>query len=70
VKAVDNHAAISRVNRTQHKHSQWQCYSDDVDIVMVIVDQMKELMLRHQLRWVKAHQDDKRPYEDLDLQGN
>jgi hypothetical protein len=43
---------------------------DDVDIVMVIVDQMKELMLRHQLWWVKAHQDDKRPYEDLDLQGN
>jgi hypothetical protein len=30
---------------------------------------MKELMLCHQLQWVKAHQDDKRPYEDLDLWG-
>jgi hypothetical protein len=50
VKAVDNHAAISRVNRTQHKNSQGQCYSDDVDIVMLIVDQMKELTLLHRLR--------------------
>ncbi len=52
VKAVDSQAAILRVNQTQHKHS-WQChYSDDVDIVMVIVDCMKASMLRHWLRWV------------------
>jgi hypothetical protein len=69
VKAVDNRAAISRVNRTQHKHSRRRRYSDDVDIVTLIVDRMKESTLRHRLRWVKAHQDDKRPYKDLDLWG-
>jgi hypothetical protein len=25
------------------------------------------LTLQHRLRWVKAHQDDKKPYEDLDI---
>jgi hypothetical protein len=40
-----------------------------VDIVTVIVDTMKESMLRHRLRWVKAHQDDKQPYEELDIWG-
>jgi hypothetical protein len=69
VKAVDNHAAISRVNQTRHKNSRWQCYSDDVDIVTLIVDQMKESTLRHRLQWVKAHQDDKQPYKDLDFWG-
>jgi hypothetical protein len=28
---------------------------------------MKESMLHHRLWWVKAHQDDKQPYEDLDF---
>jgi hypothetical protein len=36
---------------------------------MVIVDMMKESTLRHCLRWVKAHQDDKQPYEELDIWG-
>jgi hypothetical protein len=67
LKCLDNRAAISRVNRTQHKTSRPRRYSDDVDIVTVIVDTMKESTLRHRLRWVKAHQDDKRPYEELDL---
>jgi hypothetical protein len=57
------------VNQTQHKHSRHHQYSDDVDIVTVIVDTMKESTLRHRLRWVKAHQDDKRPYEELDIWG-
>jgi hypothetical protein len=69
VKCVDNRASISRVNQTQHKHSRRRRYSDDVDIVTVIVDTMKESTLRHCLRWVKAHQDDKRPYEELDIWG-
>jgi hypothetical protein len=69
VKGVDNKAAISRINRTQHKHSCRRRYSDDVDIVTVIVDHMKESTLRHRLRWVKAHQDDDKPYEELDLWG-
>jgi hypothetical protein len=37
---------------------------------MVIVDCMKASTLLHRLRWVKAHRDDKRPYEeDLDPWG-
>jgi hypothetical protein len=67
VKCVDNKASISRVNQTQHKHSRHRRYSDDVDIVTVIVDTMKESTLCHHLRWVKAHQDDKQPYEELDI---
>jgi hypothetical protein len=69
LKCVDNRAAISRVNRTQHKTSRRCRYSDDVDIVTVIVDTMNESTLQHRLRWVKAHQDDKRPYKELDLWG-
>jgi hypothetical protein len=38
MKGVDNKAAISQVNWTQHKHSRQRYYSDDVDIVTVIVD--------------------------------
>jgi hypothetical protein len=37
------------------KHSRRWCYSNDVDIITVIVDQMKESTLWHHLRWVKAH---------------
>jgi hypothetical protein len=69
VKGVDNKAAIFQVNRTQHKHSRWWRYSNDVDIVTVIVDRMKESTLRHHLQWVKAHQDDDKPYKELDLWG-
>jgi hypothetical protein len=57
------------VIRTQHKHSCRRRYSDDVDIVTVIVDHMKESTLRHCLQWVKAHQDDDKPYKELDLWG-
>jgi hypothetical protein len=35
----------------------------------MIIDTMMESTLRHQLRWVKAHQDDKKPYKDLDIWG-
>jgi hypothetical protein len=67
MKCVDNRAAISRVNQTQHKNSRWQWYSNDIDIVTVIMETMKEWSLRHWLRWVKAHQDDKKLYEDPDI---
>jgi hypothetical protein len=40
-----------------------------VDIVTVIVKTIKESTLKHQLRWVKAHQDDNKPYEDLNIWG-
>jgi hypothetical protein len=30
---------------------------------------MKESTLQHRLRWVKAHQDDDKPYKELDLWG-
>jgi hypothetical protein len=40
-----------------------------VDIITVIVDCMMAMMLRHQLWWIKAHQDEKKPYEELDLWG-
>ncbi len=69
MKCVDNKAAISRVNQTQHKCSWRHHYSDDVDIITVIVDCMTATTLRHQLWWVKAHQDEKKPYEELDLWG-
>jgi hypothetical protein len=46
VKCVDNKAAITQVNRTQHKYSWRRRYSDNVDIVTVIVDRMKESTLR------------------------
>jgi hypothetical protein len=35
----------------------------------MIMETMKESTLQHQLRWVKAHQDDKKSYEDLDIWG-
>jgi hypothetical protein len=69
LKAVDNKASIARVNQTQHKYSCQQHDSDDVDIITVIVDGMKESTLRHHLCWVKAHQDDKKPYKELNLLG-
>jgi hypothetical protein len=43
MKCVDNKAAISWVNWTQHMYSRPRQYSYDVDIITVIVDQMKEL---------------------------
>jgi hypothetical protein len=58
MKCVDNQAAISQVNWTQHKNSGSRWYSNDMDIVTVIMETM-ESTLRHWLRWVKAHQDDK-----------
>jgi hypothetical protein len=69
VKCVVKWAAISRVNRTQHKHAQHHCYSNDVDIVTLIVACIKASMLQHQLWWAKAHQDDKKPYKELNLWG-
>jgi hypothetical protein len=39
-----------------------------MDIVTVMVETM-ESTLRHRLRWVKAHQDDKKQYKDLDIWG-
>jgi len=69
VKAVDNRAAISRVNKTQMIGAKPIIYNDDVDIMTVIANRMKETTLRHRLRWVKAHQDDKRPYDELDVWG-
>jgi hypothetical protein len=35
----------------------------------VIVDCLKASTLHHCLQWVKAHQDEKLPYADLDLWG-
>jgi hypothetical protein len=69
VKRVDNHAAISWVNQTQGKHSCCHQYSDDINIVTVIVDFLKASTLCHRLQWVKAHQDKKIPYANLDLWG-
>jgi hypothetical protein len=43
----DNKAAISRVHRTQNNHSRRRRYSNDVDVLTVIVDWMKESTLRH-----------------------
>jgi hypothetical protein len=47
MKCIDNRAAISRVNRTQHKQCHRRRYSNDIDIVTVIVNTMKESTLRH-----------------------
>jgi hypothetical protein len=66
VKCVDNQAALSLINRNKHKKSRRRRYSDDIDIVTMIV---KEWTLQYQLRWVKAHQDDKKLYKDLDIWG-
>jgi hypothetical protein len=44
---VDNWAAISWVNQTQHKNScRWR-YSDDINIVTMIMETMEESTLRH-----------------------
>jgi hypothetical protein len=69
VKCVNNRAAIAGVNQTQPKYSQQCQYSDDVDIITVIVDGIKHLTLQHRLCWVKAHQDDKKQYEELNIWG-
>jgi hypothetical protein len=53
---VDNRAAISWVNQTQHKNSRRWWYSDDINIVTMIMETMEESTLLHWLRWVKAHQ--------------
>jgi hypothetical protein len=64
VMVIHNRAAISRVNHTQGEHScRWQ-YSDVVDIVIVIVDFMKASTLQHELQCMKAHQDNKKLYEE------
>jgi hypothetical protein len=49
VKCVDNRAPISRVNQTQHKYSRRRRYSDDMDIVTVIIKTMKDSTLQHHL---------------------
>jgi hypothetical protein len=49
VKCIDNHAAISCVNQTLGLHSHQRQYSDDIDIVTVIVDCMKGATLQHHL---------------------
>jgi hypothetical protein len=69
IKCVDNRAAISRVNKMQKKYSARTRYSNDVDILTVIVDRLKSSTLRHRIRWVRSHQDDKRPYNELDVWG-
>jgi hypothetical protein len=38
-------------------------------MITVIVDGMKHSTLQHQLQWVKADQDDKKPYEELNIWG-
>jgi hypothetical protein len=40
-----------------------------VDIVTVIIKMMKDSTLQHCLQWVKAHQDDKKLYNNLDIWG-
>jgi uncharacterized membrane protein YkvA (DUF1232 family) len=70
VKAHPNRAAITQINQRLWKGSKKRCYADDINIVTVIVDQMKESTPQHQLQWVKAHQDDKCPYEDLNIWGH
>jgi hypothetical protein len=45
LKCVDNKATISQVNCTQHKYFQQCCYSDNMDIITVIVDCMKDSTL-------------------------
>ena len=69
IKCCDNRAAISRINKTLRKYSRRRRMSDDVDIVSHISDRIKASPLRHRLNWVKAHQDDKRPYQELDIWG-
>jgi hypothetical protein len=69
VKCVDNHAATSWVNQSQGTHSCCRGYSNDIDIVTIIVDCLKASTLHHRLRWVKDHQDEKIPYAELDLWG-
>ncbi len=70
IKDINNQAAISWVNKMQQKGSRRWWYSDDVNIMTIIMDRLKDLTLRHWLWWVKAHQDDKHPYEDLDVWDN
>ena len=43
--------------------------SDDVDTISHVSDRIKASTLCHCLNWVKAHQDDKCPYQDLDIWG-
>jgi hypothetical protein len=59
INCVDNQAGISRVNKTQWKGSKCRSYNDDIDIMTVILDELKNSTLRHWLQSVKAHQDDK-----------
>jgi hypothetical protein len=44
--------------------------SDDVDIISHVSDQIKASSLCHHLNWVKAHQDDKHPYQELNIWGH
>jgi hypothetical protein len=58
---------MSEPNSGQHSHHHW--YSNNIDIVTVIVDCLKASSFHHRLRWVKAHHNEKIPYADLDLWG-
>ncbi len=69
IKCCDNRAAISRVNKILQKHAHRRRIIDDVDIVSHISDWIKASTLCHRLNCIKAHQDDKWPYQDLDFWG-
>jgi len=42
---------------------------NDADIIAHITSRIRKIKLKYRTYWAKAHQDDKRPYEELDMPG-
>ena len=62
---ADSRVAINRVTIvTRHDHSPTK-QPDNVDYVAVIQDLFKELRRPMQAQWIKSHQDEKTPYNEL-----
>jgi hypothetical protein len=69
VTLIDNRAAIKRAQQTQWKNAKRRRMCNDADTISIIVERLEELNLRSRLSWVKAHQDEKKQYAELDIAG-
>ena len=60
----DNKSAVENVNNVFTTQS--QTMAPEADIIMAIHKQREQSNTKFVLTWIKAHQDDKKKYEELD----
>jgi len=66
---VDNRSAITRVRGALDPRTQRRHLGHDADVIAHLTSHLGEMKLRYCTFWVKAHQDDKCPYKELDMLG-